>query len=48
MLDAQGYKLLGFVTSIDGAKCGYGTTIHILGENEDNNGEEKRVLGGDW
>ena len=30
---------MGFVTSIDGAKCGYGTTIHVLGEKEDDNGE---------
>ena len=38
-----GYKLLGFVTSIDGAKCGYGTTIHVLGEKE-SSGEEDTGL----
>ena len=40
----QGYKLMGFVTSIDGAKCGYGTTIHVLGEKEDDNGEDDTGL----
>ena len=29
-----GYRLLGFVTSLDGGKCRYGSTTHVIAEKE--------------
>ena len=40
----EGYKLIGFVTSLDGGRFGYGITIHVLAEKEDDGRGDKTEL----
>ena len=40
----DGYKLIGVVTSLDGGRCGYGITTHVLAEGEEKKEDEKSEL----
>ena len=41
---AEGYKFIGVATSLDGGRCGYGITTHILAEKDKEEGDEKSEL----
>jgi hypothetical protein len=39
----NGHELIGFITSLDGGKIGYGTSVHSLAGKEDQENQENQV-----